>query len=396
MVEESLEGDANKLIVSGKRDWLRTSLREAEDRTGVRYLPEGLVDAELTDLHLKEAYSKIGVEMFLEGKADADGKATPGKNSEWKRAMHGSRLGRVWDATAALFDAAFNRASSAEAARKEAGDGGAGGGREFDLYGELARGLGLEKGGGVRSGQLNGRGQEMFLEDAEMGEVSFAMVRKVPPTRLPSDNVRTLRKGGEFDQNLERELGRALGLEHVPEVWAPLPVNTESSASKMSFSLTPIGSGALPFDKASNEGPIDNHARGSEESETLSHTGEEPGIYRDESGRLRDAKTRRFVVDRQKPPSPYKYSDADRRKDWKRLVDDLSSPLTDEQRTEIRQRGYRGPQQYNQFGEIETMELSHEPIPLRGGGKVVVPRWPLDHAAVDKHRKLKKRQAEEK
>jgi hypothetical protein len=32
---------------------------------------------------------------------------------------------------------------------------------------------------------------------------------------------------------------------------------------------------------------------------------------------------------------------------------------------------------------IESMELSHEPIPHRDGGTNVVPRWPQDHAAVD-------------
>jgi hypothetical protein len=45
----------------------------------------------------------------------------------------------------------------------------------------------------------------------------------------------------------------------------------------------------------------------------------------------------------------------------------------------------------NEYGEIETMELSHEPVPLRDGGKEVTPRWPPDHARVDPFRKLKNR-----
>jgi hypothetical protein len=32
---------------------------------------------------------------------------------------------------------------------------------------------------------------------------------------------------------------------------------------------------------------------------------------------------------------------------------------------------------------VESMELSHEPVPAREGGRNVVPRWPQDHAAID-------------
>lgn len=47
----------------------------------------------------------------------------------------------------------------------------------------------------------------------------------------------------------------------------------------------------------------------------------------------------------------------------------------------------RAPQRYNpDKGDMESMELSHEPIPLRDGGTDVVPRWPQDHAAVDPFR----------
>ncbi|NWC37244.1 DUF637 domain-containing protein [Pseudomonas gingeri] len=46
------------------------------------------------------------------------------------------------------------------------------------------------------------------------------------------------------------------------------------------------------------------------------------------------------------------------------------------------------PQRYNaDKGGIESMELSHEPVPARDGGKDFVPRWPQDHAAVDPYRK---------
>ena len=45
------------------------------------------------------------------------------------------------------------------------------------------------------------------------------------------------------------------------------------------------------------------------------------------------------------------------------------------------------PQRYNpDKGAMESMELSHEPIPFRNGGRDLVPRWPQDHAAVDPFR----------
>ncbi|MGC1273495.1 MAG: RHS repeat-associated core domain-containing protein [Planctomycetaceae bacterium] len=108
-------------------------------------------------------------------------------------------------------------------------------------------------------------------------------------------------------------------------------------------------------------------------------------------GARRDPKTGRFISDPNNPPSPYQFTDSDRRKKWRDLVEDPNSPLTDAQRDEIINRGYRGPQRVNEYGELETLELSHEPIPLRDGGKDVVPRWPADHAAVDPHRQLKQR-----
>ena len=107
--------------------------------------------------------------------------------------------------------------------------------------------------------------------------------------------------------------------------------------------------------------------------------------------RLREPKTGRFVSDPANPPSPYRMTDAQRRKAWKNLAQDPNSPLNPEQRAQVESRGWRGPQQLNEYGEPETMELSHEPIPLREGGTDVVPRWPADHAANDPFRFLKTR-----
>jgi hypothetical protein len=97
-----------------------------------------------------------------------------------------------------------------------------------------------------------------------------------------------------------------------------------------------------------------------------------------------------FVADPNNPPSPYKYTDAQRRADWRRLATDPNAPLTTAQRAQIMERGWRGPQRVNAQGQIETMELSHEPIPLRDGGTNVVPRWPRDHAAIDEFRQLRR------
>ncbi|MBS0537059.1 MAG: hypothetical protein JSR72_23625, partial [Proteobacteria bacterium] len=53
-----------------------------------------------------------------------------------------------------------------------------------------------------------------------------------------------------------------------------------------------------------------------------------------------------------------------------------------------RMRRGSAPQRYNDAkGGMESMELSHEPVPQRDGGKAFVPRWPQDHAAVDPYRK---------
>jgi hypothetical protein len=51
------------------------------------------------------------------------------------------------------------------------------------------------------------------------------------------------------------------------------------------------------------------------------------------------------------------------------------------------QRG-SAPQRANPLapGGLESMELSHEPIPAREGGQGLTERWPCEHAAVDPYR----------
>lgn len=72
---------------------------------------------------------------------------------------------------------------------------------------------------------------------------------------------------------------------------------------------------------------------------------------------------------------------------WK---NEAANPQIDNWSQSNIQRMGRGaaPQRYNaDKGGIESMELSHEPIPFRDGGTNVVPRWPQDHAAVDPFRR---------
>jgi RHS repeat-associated protein len=134
-----------------------------------------------------------------------------------------------------------------------------------------------------------------------------------------------------------------------------------------------------PLDKPSGGGGNGDSGSGSNDDANGSGT------------RLRDPETGRFVSDPNNPPSPYEFTDAQRRAAWKELAQDPNSSLTDAERAQIEERGWRGPQRFNeQTGEWETMELSHEPIPLREGGTEVVPRWPDEHAAVDPHRQLGK------
>jgi len=111
----------------------------------------------------------------------------------------------------------------------------------------------------------------------------------------------------------------------------------------------------------------------------------EPPIYR----QPRDPKTGQFVPDPERPKNTRSRSDSERRKNWKAIAEDPNSPLDAAQRCEVKNRGWRGPQRINSAGELETMELSHEPIPFRDGGIKVVPRWPADHAARDQYRRLK-------
>ncbi|MBO0879743.1 MAG: hypothetical protein J2P17_05110, partial [Mycobacterium sp.] len=50
------------------------------------------------------------------------------------------------------------------------------------------------------------------------------------------------------------------------------------------------------------------------------------------------------------------------------------------------QRGL-APQRVNpRTGQVESMELSHEPTPFREGGSLVTPRWPDEHALIDPYR----------
>jgi RHS repeat-associated protein len=71
---------------------------------------------------------------------------------------------------------------------------------------------------------------------------------------------------------------------------------------------------------------------------------------------------------------------------WKNEANDPKHGFWTKPNVDRMQKG-RAPQRYNpDKGDTESMELSHEPVPFRDGGKNVVPRWPQEHAAVDPYR----------
>jgi RHS repeat-associated protein len=74
---------------------------------------------------------------------------------------------------------------------------------------------------------------------------------------------------------------------------------------------------------------------------------------------------------------------------WKNEAEDVAQCTKDwGAKNASRMKNGQPPQRYNSAkGDLEKMELSHEPIPKRDGGTNVVPRWPQDHAAVDPYRR---------
>ena len=73
---------------------------------------------------------------------------------------------------------------------------------------------------------------------------------------------------------------------------------------------------------------------------------------------------------------------------WKNKAADPSSigKFNDENLSRM-DRGL-APWRYNlDKGGMESMELSHEPIPYRDGGRGIEPRWPQEHADIDSQRR---------
>lgn len=73
---------------------------------------------------------------------------------------------------------------------------------------------------------------------------------------------------------------------------------------------------------------------------------------------------------------------------WKnRSVADDALDRYGQENAERMRRGL-APRRYNgDKGGYESMELSHEPVPRRDGGRDLVERWPCEHALVDPYRK---------
>jgi hypothetical protein len=72
---------------------------------------------------------------------------------------------------------------------------------------------------------------------------------------------------------------------------------------------------------------------------------------------------------------------------WKNVAEDPAAAAQWDAANLARMRDGVAPQRFNpDKGGMESMELSHEPVPARDGGRNLVPRWPQDHAAVDPFR----------
>ncbi|MEU4807185.1 RHS repeat-associated core domain-containing protein [Actinosynnema sp. NPDC023587] len=77
---------------------------------------------------------------------------------------------------------------------------------------------------------------------------------------------------------------------------------------------------------------------------------------------------------------------------WKNEADEPSAADQYGAANVSRMKRGSAPQRTNPTtGELESMELSHEPVPLRAGGTSVTPRWPDEHAMLDPHRHLKRK-----
>ncbi|HEX8081372.1 MAG TPA: DNRLRE domain-containing protein [Jatrophihabitans sp.] len=73
---------------------------------------------------------------------------------------------------------------------------------------------------------------------------------------------------------------------------------------------------------------------------------------------------------------------------WKNAAADSKSSGEWSGANLARMRRGAAPRRFNpDKGGVESMELSHEPIPFRRGGTRFTPRWPQDHAAVDPYRR---------
>lgn len=73
---------------------------------------------------------------------------------------------------------------------------------------------------------------------------------------------------------------------------------------------------------------------------------------------------------------------------WKNVAADAKLASQWDDANIARMQQGRAPRRFNpDKGGMESMELSHEPIPFRDGGRSFVQRWPQDHAAVDPFRR---------
>jgi hypothetical protein len=136
VIEEKLEGDAALMLANNKRDWLLTRLRRYERASGDKLLPR--LDSEVTDGHLKEAFSHLG-QSYLVGKSrksEREDMGFLGAGGRKKAAkVFRSGLGSTMEGYRNFFRSVWKRAAKLNKLRRE-------GRLDEELERELARSVG--------------------------------------------------------------------------------------------------------------------------------------------------------------------------------------------------------------------------------------------------------------
>lgn len=138
VVEEKTEADADRMLRTGRREWLLSSLRQYEQASGDRVFLSDKADDQLTDGDIKEAYSHLAQSYFVgrSRKGDAGDRWQSRQFRKWAADVLRSPLGSAFEAYGRFFRSVWKRAAMLNKLRRE-------GKLDADLERELARSVGL-------------------------------------------------------------------------------------------------------------------------------------------------------------------------------------------------------------------------------------------------------------